>query len=117
MEILLVIGLIALVAVVASALGEIWGPLLIGLGFAGWGSLILVSGYTSPWPEIGVGYLGGSLAEFAAAREFWRCRDSRSGPPGAWRAMAALLGVAGTLLVGVLVMLVAIAIAGFYSQL
>lgn len=117
MEILLVIGLVALVAVVASALGEVWGPLLIGLGFAGWGSLVLVSGYISPWPEIGVGYLGGSLAEFAAAREFWRCRGSRSGPSVAWRVMAALVGIAGTLLVGVLVMLVAIAIAGFYSQL
>lgn len=92
------IGLIALIAIVASALGEVRGPLLIGLGFAGRGSLVLVSGYTSPWPEIGVGYLGGSLAEIAAAREFGRCRGSRPGPSVAWRAMAALVGIAGTIL-------------------
>lgn len=117
MEILGVMALIVLVVAAASALGQVWGPLLFGVGFAGWGGLLLVSGYTSPIPEIGVAYVAGSVGEFAVAREFWRARDMPKGPSAGWRWVAVLVGIAGSVMVVGLLLIIAAAIAGYYSQL
>lgn len=95
--VIVLVVLLALVAIGASAGGKAWGPLLLGLGFAGWGALLLLGGNRSPWPEVGLLYLCGSLAEFAAAGEFWRRSGARKGPSPGWRVWAALLGVAGSL--------------------
>jgi len=96
---LLAIAVIAVVAIVACALGQVWGPLVIALGLAGWAALMLMSGFTSPGPELGLLSLGGSVAEFAAASEFWDRRGARTGVPLRWRALATLVGAGGSLLV------------------
>jgi hypothetical protein len=96
---LAIIALVALLAIVACALGKSWGPLLVGLGFAGWGAWLLLSGsYRSPWPEAGLLFLCGSVVEFAAAGEFWRRNGTEGGSPLGWRVMATLLAVAGSIL-------------------
>jgi hypothetical protein len=79
--------------------------------------LLLAAGHRSPWPEIGLWYICGSLVEFAAAREFWRCKGTEGGPPVSWRAISGLLGVAGSLLSVVLLALAAAAAFGFIFSL
>ncbi len=116
MGLLVGIMLVAVIAIIAAALGSIWGPLLIGTGFGAWAVLILTSGYTSPWPELGILYLIGSVGEFAAAGEFWTVRGLGM-PSRGWRGFAAGVGLVGALLFVVMILLVAAAIAGFYSQL
>ncbi len=104
MWLLALIALVALVALVACALGKSWGPFLVGLGFAGWGARLLLSGsYRSPWSEAGLLYLCGSVVEFAAAWEFWGWRGTEGGSLLGWRVMATLLGVAGSILAAGLV--------------
>jgi hypothetical protein len=99
MWLLAMIALVALLALVACALGQFWGPVLVGLGFAGWGAWLLLSGcYRSPWSEAGLLFLCGSVVEFAAAGEFWRWRGTEGGSPLGWRVMATLLAVAGSIL-------------------
>ena len=80
MTLLVIVALVALVAVLACALGQLWGPLLLGLGFAGWGAVCVFGGYRSPWPELGLLYLVGGVVEISAAMEFWRWHGTRSGP-------------------------------------
>ena len=75
MWVLVVISLLALVAVVATALGDGWGPALLGFGFGGWAALILWSGLGEPFPLFGIIYGAAALAEFLAAYEFWRWHD------------------------------------------
>jgi hypothetical protein len=117
MEILAVIALLALVVVLGCAFGQAWAPTLAGLAFAGLAVLLLLSGYRSPWPEIGFAYFGGSAVELAAANEFWRRRGSPGGATNDWRATAALVAAAGAIAFVVLILLLAAALAGFYSQL
>ena len=112
---LLVIAVIALVAIVACALGQVWGPLVIALGLAGWAAFMLLSGFTSPGPEVGLLALGGSVAEFAAASEFWDRRGARAGAPLRWRATATLVGAGGSLLVVVSLGVLASAAIGAWS--
>ncbi len=115
MWVLAVIFLLALVAVLATALGDSWGPALLGFGFAAWAALILLSGLTGPFPLFGILYAAAAVAEFIAAYEFgqWHghqgarqaagrgaprdpAGDPTSRPPGEWRAGAALLGGGGS---------------------
>ena len=98
MWLLVMIALVALVAILGCAFGESWGPVILGLGFAGFGALLLMSGYRSPWPETGLVFLGGSVVEFAAAGRFWRWSRTDARPPIPWRTWAASVGVAGSLL-------------------
>jgi hypothetical protein len=106
MWILGVIALFVMLAVAGAALGQVWGPLLLAVGFAGWGVLLLVSGFGYPLQMIGVGYLLVGVLEFAAAWEFWLPAPA-GGPSSSWRVGAALTGVAGAL--GVFGLLMAIA--------
>lgn len=115
MLLLVVIALVALVAFAGCALGEVIGPAMFGLGFAGFGALLLMSGFGSPGPAIGLVYLCGSVVEFAAAGEFTRWNGTKGGPPRGWRAWAALVGVAGSLLI--VLLLVALAYAATMSIL
>lgn len=112
MEILAVIGLAALIAIVGCVMGQVWGPLMVGLGFAGWGALLLLSGFRSPGPELGLLYLGGSFTEFVAASEFWDAQHSPLGPSAKWTLTAALVGFVGTVGVVVLVFMIAAAVVG-----
>jgi hypothetical protein len=106
-----VIGVLALVAIIGTALGQLWGPLLLALGFAGWGALLLLSGFRYPFPMIGVAYLMASVGELAAAWEFWQ-PASAEGPSASWRGGAALAGVLGALgAMGLLVVLAAAAVS------
>jgi hypothetical protein len=98
MWLLAIIAVVALLAIAGCALGKVWGPFLVGLGFAGWGALVLLSGLRSPWPEAGLLYLCGSVVEFAAAGEFLKWSGTEGGSPLGWRVMATLLAVAGSLL-------------------
>lgn len=118
MELVVVgIGLVVLLAIAATALGQAWGPLLLAIGFGGLAALFLASGYRSPGPEIGVAYLGASVSELAAANEYWNRHEDSGGPDGAWRFVATGIGLAGTVgFVGVLFLL-ARAIVGYYSLL
>ena len=109
MWVLVAIGLLALVAIIGTAQGRLWGPLFIAVGFAGWGVLILISGFRYPFPLIGVVYLMASAGELAAAWEFWQPGDGK-GPSVAWRQGAALTGVVGGLASFVLLMWMAGAI-------
>jgi hypothetical protein len=115
MLLLVVIALVALVAFVGCALGEVVGPAVFGLGFAGFGMLLLMSGIGSPGPAIGLVYLCGSVVEFAAAGEFRRWNGTKGGPPRGWRVWAALVGVAGSLLI--VLLLIALAYAAMMSVL
>ena len=49
MWVLAIIYLLVLVAVVATALGDGWGPAFLGFGFAAWAALILLSGLRRPF--------------------------------------------------------------------
>ncbi len=98
-----VIAFLVMIASVGTALGEVWGPLLLAVGAAGWGVLLLVSGI-GLFVMIGVGYLLVGALEFAAAWEFW---TSEVGPSRSWRVGAALTGVAGGL--GTVLLLLALA--------
>jgi hypothetical protein len=104
-----IIGVIALLvvgAIVGTTLGQVWGPLLLAVGFAGWGVLLLVSGFGYPLQVAGVACLMASAGELAAAWEFW-LPASAEGASRSWRVGAALTGVAGAL--GTFVMLFALA--------
>jgi hypothetical protein len=98
-----VVALLVVVAIIGTALGQVWGPLLLAVGAAGWGVLLLLSGLGT-FVMIGVGYLLVGVLEFAAAREFW---TSEEGPSRSWRVGAALTGVAGGL--GTVLLLLVIA--------
>ena len=111
MWVLVAIALLALLAVVATALGNGYGPALLGFGFAGLAALILLSGLGEPFPLLGVLYAAAALAEFLAAYEFWRWHDHpearrtapgtrlpkvESRPPQSLRLSAALIGAGGS---------------------
>jgi UPF0716 family protein affecting phage T7 exclusion len=49
MWVLAIFYLLALVAVVAKALGDGWGLTLLGFGFAAWAALIRLSGLRGPF--------------------------------------------------------------------
>lgn len=117
MELLAVLTLVAILVLLACALGQVWAPLLTGFAFLGVAALFLLSGYRSPWPEFGLLYLGGSLGEFAAVDEFWRQRGARGGPSAGWRLAATLIGFAGCVMFVVVLLIVAAAIGSYYSQL
>jgi len=106
MELFVIIVLAALVASIVAALGNAWGPAVLGVGLIAWGLLLLVSGLRGPIPAFGLLYLCAGLAEFAATWEFMQ-PVSGSGPSVAWRTGAALIGVAGT--IGSVILLVLIA--------
>ena len=117
MEVLAVISLVALFAIVASAMGHVLGPLVLGLGYLGLAALFLLSGYRSPGPEIGFSYLVGCVGELGAAGAFWSRRKDPRGPAVEWRVAATLLGLAGVLLFVAFLIILAAAIGSFYSQL
>jgi hypothetical protein len=117
MELLVVLTLVTILVLLAMALGQVWAPLLTGFTFLGIAALFLLSGYASPWPQLGVLYLGGSLGELVVADEYWAQRGVRGGPSAGWRLAATLIGLAGCVLFVVMLLIVAAAIGSFYSQL
>ena len=106
MELFVMIWLVALVASVVTAFGNAWGPAVLGVGLAGWGLLLLLSGLRGPIPAFGILYVCAGFAEFAATWKFMQPASAR-GPSVSWRAGAALVGVAGT--IGSVILLVLIA--------
>jgi hypothetical protein len=97
------IDVLMVLAILACHRGLVWGPVCLGLVFAGVGL------YSLSEPEVGLLYLGGSVAEFAAVREFRRWRGTEGTPPDGWRHWAvfvAVVGCAFPLLYSVLTLLV-----------
>lgn len=109
----LVLAPVMLVATVASALGRVWGPVLLGFGFAVWEVLLGFGGNQWQWATVVLLCLCASVVEFAAAAEFWKWRGTRNGPPVRWRAWAGLVGTAGSLLGGYLLLLLMQLVAWF----
>ena len=87
--VLVAIDVLMVLAILACQRGLVWGPVCLGLVFAG------VGVYSLSVPEVGLLYLGGSVAEFAAAREFRRWRGTEGTPPDGWRHWAAFVAVVG----------------------
>lgn len=95
MEMLTIVALIALGAVVACAVGKIAGPIILALGFGFFGIGLLG---TYQWgPALGVAYLGGSVAEVAAIREYWRAGGRHNGPSTGWRLLSTVVGIVGSI--------------------
>ena len=111
MELFVMIWLVALVASFATASGHAWGPVVLGIGLAGLGLLLLVSGLREPIPVFGLLYLCAGFAEFAAAWEFIQ-PVSGNGASVAWRSGAALIGFGGTIGSVILLVLIAQAVIG-----
>jgi hypothetical protein len=83
------IDVLMVLAILACHRGRAWGPVCLGLAFAG------VGVYALSVPEVGLLCLGGSVVELAAAREFLRWRGTESTPPDGWRHSAVFVAVAG----------------------
>jgi hypothetical protein len=83
------IDVLMVLAILACRRGLVWGPVCLGLVFAG------VGVYSLSVPEVGLLYLGGCVAEFAAAREFRRWRRTEGTPPDGWRHWAVFVAVVG----------------------
>ena len=84
------IDILMVLAILACHRGLVWGPVCLGLVFAGVGLYSLFS-----VPEVGLAYIGGSVAEVAAAREFQRRRGTQGTPPDGWRQWAVFVAVVG----------------------
>ena len=106
MPILLAVAAIALLAAIVAGSGNVVGPAIFAVGFAIWGLLCIFSGGNVALFLIGFLYVGLAGVELAAARRFWDTRGAQVGPPTRWRVTAALVGLAGS--TGILVVLWAI---------
>ena len=115
LPVLVVIVLIAGGAVIATAAGQPWGPLLLGLGFLAWGALCLLGGTRGLLPLIGGAYIGGGMVELAAASEYWARRAPGLRLSIGWRMTATLVGTAGTAVFAVLIYAILVFIAWMSS--
>jgi hypothetical protein len=95
-----VVAVLSVIAILACVIGDVWGPVLLGFVFAGSGALLLFGG--SPGPLLGLAYLSGSAAEFAAAKKYQESRRSGQRPPLRWTALSTLVGIAGVVGVALL---------------
>jgi len=95
---------VAIVAIVASWRGAVEGPLLLGLGGAGLAALLLLRGTSAIEQLAGVLFLGGSIAEFGAAFSYRQARQMRRQPSPGWKQLASLVGCAGVIGFGLLLM-------------
>jgi len=99
---LAIIAIFALVALVGCAVGEFWGPTILGLGFLlpALGLLLIRS---SQGAALGLLCLLASAVELRAANEYWTRRNTVGGPSRGWRALATLVGLAGSAFIVVMV--------------
>lgn len=95
MELLIAIALMALVCVLAGALGKPWGPAILAFGFGAWGLLLLASGLRGLFPVFGFLYIGAAFGEGLAAYELALPAGQGEGEAGWWRAWAAIVGATG----------------------
>jgi hypothetical protein len=106
------------VVALISAMGSWIGPALFALAFFALGALLIVGGEGQEGLLMaGVVLLGAGVIELRALVAFWDASTAPHGPSGAWRTMAVLVGLGGSLGFFVLLMLLAMAVAGFYGQL
>jgi hypothetical protein len=86
------------VAVVGTALcraGRVMGPILVGLGLAVPGALLVAAGSSPVERAVGVLCLAGSVVELVATTQYSKPRPSGEDPPHPWLAVATLVGIAG----------------------
>ncbi len=110
MELLIVIGLMALICVVAAATGRPWGPAILALGFGAWGVLLLTAGFTGPFPLFGLLYVGAAFIELVAAYELVLPPGRVHGGLAEWRAWSAVIGATGSVAAVGLLMYIAAAV-------
>jgi len=85
------LGILAAVLVVASALGRFWAPALLAVGFGAWGFLLLTSSLSGILPLLGIGFVGAAALELVAAHELFGEPDA--GRRRDWRLGSAFLGL------------------------
>ncbi len=94
---LALIAFLALMVLIGCATGSFWGPSILGLAFLLPG-LVLVLGRSTQGVLLGLLYVVASIVELSAANEYWKRRNTVAGPSLGWRALATLVGLAGSAL-------------------
>jgi hypothetical protein len=82
---LVVLGLVALLAAIASASGDRVGPAVFATGFLGLGGLMVVTGGPSLWLAFALGFLIVGTIDLMAVSESQGSRGRTGGPSSAWR--------------------------------
>jgi hypothetical protein len=92
---LAIIAILALIPLIWCAVGTFWGPGIFGLVFL-LPALVLLLGHSTQGVALGLVCLVASIVELSAAHEYWTLRNSVAGPSRGWRALATLVGLAGS---------------------
>jgi uncharacterized membrane protein len=99
---LAIIALVALIPLTGCATGAYWGPGILGVAFL-LPALMLFMGRSTGGAVLGLLCLVAAIVELSAANEYWSRRNTAAGPSRAWRALAIVVGLAGSALLVLIV--------------
>ncbi len=109
---LAIIAFVALIALIGCATGAFWGPGILGLAFL-LPALVLLLSHSAQGFLLGLLCLVASIVELSAANVYWTRRNTVAGPSRGWRALATLVGLAGS----AFLVLIAYALLVFFAWL
>jgi hypothetical protein len=114
--VIVAVGL-SVVGVLLCRDGSVGGPVLVATGFAGLGLLFVLGGTGTVDRIAGFLYLGGSAVELVAARAFAGPRAAGEAPRPPWGTVATLVGVAGLVVLALVVAYAVVAVMAWLSNL
>ena len=94
---LAIIALLALIPLTGCATGAFWGPGIFAVTFV-LPALVLLMGRSTGGAVFGLLCLVAAIVELSASNEYWKRRNTVAGPSRGWRALAILVGLAGSAL-------------------